>query len=146
MLKLAKERGYENVLILEDDFTFVVSKEEFEKQLTNFFNLKIDYDVCMLTYNLIRHESTHTDLLYKVIEAQTAAGYLVNNKYYDTLINLYEFAMPLLNSTREHWNYANDQVWKKNQVNDRWYCFSNRIGIQRPGYSDNVEKYMDYGV
>ena len=31
VLKLAKERGYKNVLILEDDFQFVVSKEEFEE-------------------------------------------------------------------------------------------------------------------
>ena len=30
VLKLAKERGYKNVLIFEDDFTFLVSKEEFE--------------------------------------------------------------------------------------------------------------------
>ena len=31
VLKIAKERKYENILILEDDFTFLVSKEEFEK-------------------------------------------------------------------------------------------------------------------
>ena len=30
VLKLARERGYKNILIVEDDFKFVVSKEEFE--------------------------------------------------------------------------------------------------------------------
>lgn len=148
VLKMAKEKGYENVLILEDDFMFVVSKENFEKQLTDFFNLNIDYDVCMLSYNLIRHDPTqiNDNFLYKLLEAQTASGYLVNKKYYDTLINLYEHAMPLLSTTREHWNYANDQVWKKNQEKDNWFCFINRIGVQRPSYSDNIEKYMDHGV
>ena len=37
VLKIARDRNYENILILEDDFTFLVSKEEFENQLTNFF-------------------------------------------------------------------------------------------------------------
>jgi glycosyl transferase family 25 len=37
VLKLAKERKYKNILILEDDFTFIVSKEEFEKSLNLFF-------------------------------------------------------------------------------------------------------------
>ena len=34
VLKLAKERGHKNVLILEDDFMFIVTKEEFEQELT----------------------------------------------------------------------------------------------------------------
>ena len=38
VIKMAKENNYENVLILEDDFTFLVSKEEFEKQLDVFLN------------------------------------------------------------------------------------------------------------
>ena len=54
VLKLAKERGYKNILILEDDFTFLLSKEEFEKNLKLFFDSKINYDVLMLSYNLIR--------------------------------------------------------------------------------------------
>ena len=36
-IKLAKERNYSNVLILEDDFQFTISKENFEKQLQLFF-------------------------------------------------------------------------------------------------------------
>ena len=38
VLKIAKERGYKNILILEDDFMFMVTKECFEELLTNFFN------------------------------------------------------------------------------------------------------------
>ena len=41
VLKLAKERNYENILIFEDDFTFLVSKEEFYKQISDFFKLKL---------------------------------------------------------------------------------------------------------
>jgi len=142
VLKLAKERGYKNVLILEDDFTFLVSKEEFEKQLTIFFKLNINYDVCKLSYNLQKFQDTEYDFLLKVLESQTASGYIVNSHYYDKLILLYEWAIPLLENSKQHWIYANDQVWKRYQESDLWYCFKTRIGKQRDGISDNSNSYV----
>jgi len=50
--------------------------------------------------------------------------------------------MPKLLSTRQHWIYANDQVWKKYQKEDLWVCFTTRIGKQMDGYSDNSEVYV----
>jgi len=144
VLKIAKERNYENVLILEDDFTFIVSKEEFEEKLTNFFNLNLNYDVCFLSYNLSKGISLENNVVNKIQETQSASGYIVNNKYYDKLIELYEEAMPLLQKTRQHWIYANDQVWKKLQIQDNWYYFITRIGKQIDGYSDNSECYRNY--
>lgn len=137
-LRLAKERGYKNVLILEDDFEFVVSKEEFEDSLNKLFDSKIPFDVCMLSYIVQRGESIpEYPFVGKVLDGQTASGYIVNQHYYDKLIALYEWAIPLLDSTNEHWNYANDMVWKRLQPNDNWIYFLNRIGKQRDGYSDN---------
>ena len=144
ILKLAKERNYENVIILEDDFTFLVSKEELQHQLTEFFKLKIDYDTCFLSYNIQRFQPLDNGIVNKILENQTASGYIVNNKYYDKLINLYEYAMPLLAQTRSHWIYANDQIWKKLQEKDNWYYFIKRIGKQQDGYSDNTERFEKY--
>uniref|UniRef100_A0A6C0I0A0 Methyltransferase FkbM domain-containing protein n=1 Tax=viral metagenome TaxID=1070528 RepID=A0A6C0I0A0_9ZZZZ len=141
VLKLAKERNYNNVLILEDDFTFIISKEDFKNELNAFFSLNIDYDVCMLSYNIQKYEEYVFPNLYKIIEAQTASGYIVNSHYYDTLIELYESAMIELDRTKMHWVYANDQIWKSLQKKDNWYCFKNRIGIQRDGFSDNSNLY-----
>ncbi len=146
VLKLAKERGYKNVLILEDDFTFIVSKETFEEQLTFFFNDQIDYDVLMLSYNLHEQMPTDYEYIFKILNVQTASGYIVNQSYYDTLINLYEYAMPLLESTRIHWVYANDVVWNTIMPADKWVGFVKRIGKQRPSYSDNGCSWADYGV
>jgi glycosyl transferase family 25 len=146
VLKLAKERGYKNILILEDDFTFTVSKEKFENKLSHFFSENIDYDVCMISYYLNNYVDSKYDFLYKVLDGQTASGYIVNEKYYDKLIDLYEYAMPLLETTREHWNYANDQIWKKLQPNDNWYSFIEKIGKQRASYSDNSESFQDYNI
>lgn len=145
VLKLAKQRGYKNVLILEDDFTFLITKEEFEKELTMLFNNEIQFDVCMLAYNLKKFEtSVHGPFLKRVLSAQTASAYIVNSTYYDTLINLYHFAIPLLEKTGQHWIYANDQIWKELQRKDNWICFTARIGKQRAGYSDNVNRFVNY--
>ena len=144
-IKLAKERNYSNVLILEDDFYFTISKEEFENQLQTFFASNISYDVCMISYNIQRAEPMDEyPFIQKVLEAQTASGYIVHHSFYDAIITLYEWAIPLLDQTGEHWNYANDQVWKRLQPNSNWYAFTMRCGKQRPGYSDNSQQFQSH--
>ena len=144
VLKIAKERNYKNILILEDDFMFLVSKEEFEDKLNKFFDRFREFDVCMLSYNIIQDEIVpETNEIKRVIDAQTASGYIVNNHYYDKLIELYEKYIPILEQTGIHWLYANDQIWKQLQKQDKWYYFTTRIGKQRPSYSDNSKCFTD---
>lgn len=140
VLKLAKERGYKNVLILEDDFEFVVSKEIMEDSLRTFFESPIEYDVCMISYIVQKGtEVPEYPFVRKILDGQTASGYIVNHHYLDVLIKLYEWAIPLLERTNEHWNYANDLVWKRLQPEGNWYYFTERLGRQRTSYSDNKE-------
>uniref|UniRef100_A0A6C0HHG7 Glycosyltransferase n=1 Tax=viral metagenome TaxID=1070528 RepID=A0A6C0HHG7_9ZZZZ len=145
VLRLARERGYKNVLVFEDDFQFKVSKDEFEDGLAKLFALPTQFDVCMLGYNLNRGEIVEgIPWLTRVHEAQTMSGYLVNYTMYDRLIELYEWSSPLMASTREHWNYACDQAWKRFQPGAQWYCFTKRMGVQRPSHSDNTDHFEDY--
>jgi GR25 family glycosyltransferase involved in LPS biosynthesis len=145
VLKLAKERGYKNVLIFEDDITFLVNKEQLENDLESFFKFFPDFDVCMIAYNLLRHENIPDSCVNKVIEAQVSAGYIVNAKFYDPLIELLEYAVPILQKTDQHWIYGNDQIWKRLQPMNKWYAFKNRIAKQRPSYSDNTLRFEDSG-
>jgi len=145
VMKMAKERGYKNVLILEDDFTFLISKEELDVALEKFFSNVKEYDVCMFCcQNMVEVPTKPHPFLSRLVEANNASAYLINGAYLDTLIALYEHALPLLERTGEHWNYANDQVWKSLQRKDRWFCFQPRLGKQRSGYSDNAKAFMDY--
>jgi glycosyl transferase family 25 len=149
-ITLAKERGYKNVLILEDDFTFVVSKEEFENQMELFFaqfhTTNANYNVCLFSYNLLKYSESNHDFLYKVEDAQTTSGYLVNEKYYDILLTNFKEGHEKLAETCQHWHYAVDIYWKQLQKNDSWLCFANRIGKQKSGYSDISSQYVDYDV
>ena len=144
VLKKAKKMNYKNILILEDDFIFLVNKEEFENELTNFFNLNLYYDVVFLSYGLEQSETLNNGTVNRVLASTSASGYIVHHSYYDKLIKLYEWAIPLLEQTRIHWIYANDQVWKNFQQTDKWFYFIKRIGKQMDGYSDNSECIIHY--
>jgi glycosyl transferase family 25 len=147
VLKLAKSRGYRNVLIFEDDFTFIVKKQAFDSYIEDFFKGNIPFDVLMLAYNINegRIETVSNNLIVnRILSASTASGYLVSKHYLDTLIELYEWAIPLLESTQHHWLYANDRAWSSLQLRDIWYALPEKIGKQRAGWSDNAECWMDY--
>jgi glycosyl transferase family 25 len=146
VLKLAKERKYKNILIFEDDFEFLVTKDVFEYNLKTFFESNIDYNVCMLAYQEREDLYIENSVVNKLLSAGSASGYIVNCNYYDKLIELYEWCLPLLISTREHWLYANDIAWSDYQRQDLWYRFKTRIGKQRSGFSDISQIFKDNGA
>ena len=132
VLKLAKERGYSRILILEDDFMFAVGSADCLQKIDD-----LEFDVCLLAGHLIA-VSAHPshDFLYKVHEAQTTSGYIINSHYYDTLIQVFSEAVTQFEATNHHWLYAIDVAWKSLQARDNWICLNPRIGKQRPSYSD----------
>lgn len=144
-LKLAKERGYKNILILEDDFTFTVSKETFETNIKNFFGSKIEYEVCCVSYNVQNQEDVKGyDFIKRGLNVQTASGYIVNSSFYDTLIQNFETGLQLYLNTNAHWLYAIDQYWKLLQPSGKWYIFHPRLGKQRESYSDISKQIVNY--
>jgi len=139
VLKLAKERGYKRIMVLEDDFIFTADPHDSVSKLHN-----VSFDVCLLSYNLFNAtESAEHPFLQRVHEAQTTSGYIINDHYYDTLIAVFEDAIPKFEQTNHHWLYAIDVAWKVLQRRDTWYCFSPRIGKQRPSFSDCGNCYSD---
>jgi glycosyltransferase involved in cell wall biosynthesis len=145
VLKLAKKNHLKNVLILEDDFTFSNLPNKLKDKLVEFFNLGFDYDVLLLSYNLISGDGDH-HLVGKVLDAQTTSGYLVNEKYYDILLKNFEEGLVFLEKYNSTQVFSIDMYWKKLQVQDNWYYFKERIGYQKSGYSDICKCEVNYGV
>lgn len=141
--KLAYSRGYKTFCILEDDFEFTVSQEEFEQSIRYFFEKKVDWRVLMVTYN---HKLTSPipvdgdSVIALTNNAQNAAGYIVNGDsskpYLGELIRYLEYGSYSLVQTGMHWIYANDQIWKYLQQDGKWYILLKRLGEQRESYSD----------
>ena len=145
VLKLARERKYPSVMIFEDDFEFIVSKEEF----TEICGLiPDDFDVVMIGYNLY-HATVYNNTFAKVTDARTASGYIVNSKFYDTLISNWEEASSLMANNlnrKDYVPYANDKYWIRLQAKSNWFSTLKRVGKQREGYSDLEKTYVNYGI
>jgi len=145
VLERARREGWENVLILEDDFTFIVSKEVFNEELRKFFDAKIPYDVLMISYYLLK-SAPYNETICRTLEAQTASGYIIHSRFYDTIIQNLKEGLKQLIATNHHWDFANDQYWKRLQATSEWFCLNRRIGIQRPGYSDLMGRVVSYNI
>ncbi len=152
VLKMAKKNNWKNVLILEDDFKMVVSKEELNESLNYFFNIEFDksWDVLMFAYNIgFSHnkvENFNDDkIIGRVRFAQTASAYLVNGHYFDKFISHMENGIIMFEKTGNNF-YMNDVFWRFLQEKDEWFYFKKRISIQRESYSDLQKSIANYGV
>ncbi len=136
--------SFNNILVLEDDFQFEVSKEELEENLRYIFEIRKfekPWDVIMFSYNISfpEHKTENIlgdPILGKIKFAQTASGYLVNKHYFQKLRDHIFKGSQLLIQTNMHWLYTNDIYWKELQEKDEWFYFKKRIGKQRPSISD----------
>jgi hypothetical protein len=141
VVKNARDRGHPCVMVFEDDFQFLVSKEEFEHVLAN---LPEDYDVVMLGYKATREEPYST-MFGRTLEAQAGSGYIVHQKAYDTLIARWEEGLALFEENPgHHWLYTCDQYWKALQPEMRWYHAIPRVGKQRASWSDLGNAFVEY--
>ena len=144
-LEIAKTRGLPMVWIMEDDFTFTQPIPEVLKTLDQINEIP---DVIFAAYIYMGakpDDEMQKEGLRTATDIQTASSYIVFEHYYDTLINNIKEGNRLLVETGEHWNYSNDQYWKRLQICDNWAYIVPRFGIQRASYSDNANEVTDYG-
>jgi hypothetical protein len=139
-----QSRGLKNVLIFEDDFTFLVEPEEFWNALED--AMKEPYDVIMFGCNLMESEPYPANpKLVRVLKGSTGSAYLINGHMIDKIADLLQDAAIKLEQTHQHWLYQNDAAWFPLQKEGLWLTFAKRIGKQRASYSDNSEMFMDRG-
>ena len=143
-LELAKERGWTQVLIVEDDIQFL-NPDLFVTQLNQFLKRYKYFDVALIAGNNMPPYIRIDDCSIKIANCNTTTGYIVNQKYYDKLIANYKEGIDCL--TREPNNkarYAIDIYWKTLQMEDMWFLITPPTVIQREDYSDVEEKNVDY--
>lgn len=143
VIKFAKIQAWPNVLILEDDFMFLVDRSELDKQMKAFFDLKIPYDALMLSFTLYKSDPCNETIAF-ARHAETLSGYIVHNTHYDALIKTFEEALPKYIQTYDCTKYGSDTCIKSLQKTGRWFHFTKRIGKQRPSYSDLQNKFVTY--
>jgi len=145
---------YNNCIVFEDDFEWSRSPQEvkaaFREMFLSFQNG--DYDVMMLSANEVRTDEMDRSWLRRVINVQTASGFMVNRSFAPTLLDNFREGATQLEAGYDRGEpdapqYAVDQYWKKLQPDSEWYMFYPKLGKQRASNSDiQGGQWVDYGV
>ena len=144
LLKYAKKRNLDHILIMEDDIMFLNPKL-FTENLNIFLSTHNDFDVLMIAGNNKGDYERIDDSCVKISKCQTTTGYLVKRHYYDKLIKNFETGLNnLIKNQKEMNKYAIDQYWEKLQIVDKWYLLTPLTVSQKPDYSDIEKKHINY--
>ncbi len=136
VLEMAYDMDLQNVLVLEDDFIFIDDVSKIHADIKSFFELNIVWDVVMLTTCAAVVSEPTNQLISRISSSGNGAGYLVNRSMMLELSTLFKSNVENLYSTKQHWVYQNDILWKTIMPTSQWYMFNHYLGYQKEGYSD----------
>ena len=143
-LQMAKEKGWDHVLICEDDITFT-NPGLFIQQINKFLSKQENWDVVLLAGNNMPPYKQVEDYCVQVTRCQTTTGYLVKSHYYDKLIDNIKTGMNMLVRNRDmHKIYAIDKYWFLLQDKDLWFLITPLSVVQREDYSDIEKRRTNY--
>ena len=143
VLQIAKQQKLPYVIIVEDDIYFT-NINIFKKQLKDFLNSGINYDVYLLAGNIRTPPTEVSNGIFKINSCFTTTGYIVKEHYYDVLINnIKEGINKLLKNPKNGYN-AIDVYWINLQKKDKWYISKPRTVTQLPDYSDIEKRNVNY--
>jgi len=141
------QSGKEHCIIFEDDFIFDPTNiDRVPEMISNLFT-QVQFDICMLSGNIIKSHPTKYPFLKKVEEGLTSSGYILSKYFAPTLLkNLKESSHLLEHNYEEPELYALDAYWINLQPISNWYVFEPKLGLQRVSYSDIEKEVKDYNV
>ena len=143
-LMLAKEEKWDHVMICEDDIHFL-NKDLFIKQINMFLSSHNNWDVLLLAGNNMPPYKKVDDCCIQVSRCQTTTGYLVQNHYFEKMIeNIKTGIANLLKEPELHVLYAIDKFWFHLQEKDNWFLIIPLTITQIQNYSDIEQKITNY--
>jgi hypothetical protein len=144
-IRIAKNNGWDHVLIFEDDALFI-HPEVLVHQVSSFLSrFRDEWDVVLFSGNNYPPFKIEAPDCFRIANCQTTGCYLVCSRYYDTLLRNFEEGLVGLTANPGNASvYACDAYWKQLQRVDRWYLITPVCVIQRSGYSDIEKMDVNY--
>ena len=130
VIKLSLERGYKNVLILEDDTQFVRNFNEIHNEISEVEN----YDMFYLAGSHLGTKQSVTNNVMKIVGTYTTGSYLITEKAMEFFVNNIE-------------GYEKEvDVFFGKELQPRFDCYAsiNRITKQKSGFSDIQQREVEY--
>jgi glycosyl transferase family 25 len=145
-LECAMRNGWDEVLILEDDFKLVHSAERTKARWAHFRDMVPTYQVASWAHNCLRTMGGPHDIqmlggddagVARVRYLQTASAYAVRHSAMAELKSTYEDAI------------ARDRPFDRHMTritgNVEWFAFVPALSIQRASFSDIEHRHVNYG-
>ena len=129
--KLAFNRNYKQIMILEDDTEFLLT---FDNIRNSIFELNYNYDMLYLTGNHIKKPIKYTSNTYKITCTLTTGSYIIK-------ANTMQYILDNINS----YDLEID-VFLANYVQKKFscYCTYPAITTQKESYSDIIQTNANY--
>ena len=145
VLKMALEKNWEFIFVVEDDFTFL-DHNQMVSSLKNFLNTqeKEGWDVLIISGNNFKPYQRVNESYIRIQNCQTTTGYIVNKSYLPVLINNFEEGLNKLINTRKIGEFSLDIYWKNLQCKDRWFMLTPINAYQYDGYSDILKRQVKH--
>jgi glycosyl transferase family 25 len=131
VLILAKQNGWKNILILEDDLQWLDFEPAY-KQLCELVE-KPKWDVILLTGFYRKYDFP------RIYSSTNSGAYLVNEFYIDTLLENRRWSVKNFRNILKFDKglYSADVAWDKLMEKDTWFCLYPCICSQVDGISDS---------
>jgi glycosyl transferase family 25 len=144
LIETAKANNWPHILVVEDDILFT-NPSLFIQQCNKFLSTHKEFDVALISGNNVPPYREIDDTCVQVTKCQTTTGYLVQNHYFDTLIQNYKMGIQnLMREPENHRIYAIDKFWFNLQVIHKWYLIIPLTVAQREDYSDIEKRPTNY--
>lgn len=142
-LDFAIEKGWKNVLILEDDCLFVKNQTEIDSYIRDFIrHFTNDWDVFFLGTKIEFARMTDHSAYVQVLFSLRAHAYAVNSPYF---FKLRDHFISTFEAMKEDFFFissltkALDRKWVDLQLADRWFSGIEPVAQQSSSFSD-IEK------
>ena len=147
------DSGLDNCIVFEDDFVFTQDLQTLNTTFRDVLESVQNYDVIMLSGNVVESKSTEHNHIEKVLDAQTTSGYMVNRHFAPVLLQNYRNGAKLIEQSYKigksdalQGPFCIDQYWKRLQPQSNWFIFSPKMGLQRESHSDIQGGVINPGV
>lgn len=144
---LETDDSVQTCIVMEDDFGFVMDHAQITELVDRFLiDFKDNWDVLLLSLNMIYAEKTEHPYAVRVYRSFTTAGYVVTRLFAKQLLDNFKESATLLEKEGKYVpTLCLDNFMGKLQASSRWYAICPRIGLQLPSYSDIEGRFVNYG-
>ena len=139
VLEMAIENKWKNYLVVEDDAIW---------SSNSISSYQLLLKLIQNSYDVIQLGSTYTEYnkqTYKCSKAWTTTAYIVQEHYYQVLLENFREGLRKLTETGIGPYFAIDVFMGHLQKKDNWYVVVPSLMIQGPGYSDIEKSVINNG-